>query len=88
MPGQNAVSALLQQYLPALNSHNEIAAGNNSIKPEWDAFFSSFRDLGFDEIQNRTTDILRLLKENGVAYNIYNDPSGITAPGSLTLFPN
>ncbi|HKO80231.1 MAG TPA: circularly permuted type 2 ATP-grasp protein, partial [Chitinophagaceae bacterium] len=38
-------------------------------------------------LQNRNIDILRLLKENGVAYNIYNDPSGQSRPWELDPIP-
>ncbi len=43
--------------------------------------------LGLQELQNRNTDILRLLKENGVAYNIYSDPSGQSRPWELDPIP-
>ncbi|HEY6505849.1 MAG TPA: circularly permuted type 2 ATP-grasp protein, partial [Chitinophagaceae bacterium] len=48
---------------------------------------SSLHQLGYEELQNRNVDILRLLKENGVAYNIYNDPSGQTRPWELDPVP-
>lgn len=87
MPDQNVVPALLQQYVPAPESYNEIIHDQDRLKDEWKAFFSSMQELGADEIQHRTADILRLLKENGVAYNIYNDPSGHSRPWELDPIP-
>ncbi|MFT3680907.1 MAG: circularly permuted type 2 ATP-grasp protein [Ferruginibacter sp.] len=87
MPGQISVHELLQQYIPAYNSYNELSPGSQQIRPDWEAFFSSLKELGPQEIENRTTDILRLLKENGVAYNIYNDPSGENRPWELDPIP-
>lgn len=87
MPDQSAVPAFLQQYVPAPDSYNEIINDQDKLKQEWEAFFSSMHDLGVDEIQHRTADILRLLKENGVAYNIYNDPSGNSRPWELDPIP-
>ncbi|MGZ8558164.1 MAG: circularly permuted type 2 ATP-grasp protein [Chitinophagaceae bacterium] len=49
--------------------------------------FSLLFQLGYTELQNRNIDILRLLKENGVAYNIYKDPSGQTRPWELDPIP-
>jgi uncharacterized circularly permuted ATP-grasp superfamily protein/uncharacterized alpha-E superfamily protein len=46
------------------------------LQPEWKTFFSSFTKLGAEEIQNRQQDIQRLLRENGVTYNIYGDTHG------------
>lgn len=87
MPDHRAIHSLLQQYIPALSSYNELFSGDNNIRPDWQTFFSSLHQLGYDELQNRTVDILRLLKENGVAYNIYNDPSGQTRPWELDPIP-
>ena len=53
----------------------------------WQTFFSSFAKLGKEEIESRQLDIQRLLKENGVTYNIYGDPSGENRLWSLDLIP-
>ena len=87
MPDQPAIHSLLQQYIPSLSSYNELFSHDNNIRPDWQTFFSSLHQLGYNELQNRNIDILRLLKENGVAYNIYNDPSGQTRPWELDPIP-
>ena len=87
MPDQPAIYSLLQQYIPALSSYNELFTADNTIRPDWQTFFSSLHQLGYKELQNRNVDILRLLKENGVAYNIYNDPSGQSRPWELDPIP-
>ena len=83
MPYQPAINSLLQQYIPALSSYNELLTADNKLRPDWQTFFSTLHELGYNELQNRNDDILRLLKENGVAYNIYNDPSGQNRPWEL-----
>ncbi|MDX2048446.1 MAG: circularly permuted type 2 ATP-grasp protein [Chitinophagaceae bacterium] len=87
MPDHSAVPDILQQYIPASNSFNELFTENNGFRPDWQTFFSSLHQLGYTELQNRDADILRLLKENGVAYNIYKDPSGQTRPWELDPIP-
>jgi uncharacterized circularly permuted ATP-grasp superfamily protein/uncharacterized alpha-E superfamily protein len=87
MPDQSVVPEILQQYIPASNSFNELFTANNSFRSDWQTFFSSLHQLGYAELQKRDDDILRLLKENGVAYNIYNDPSGQTRPWELDPIP-
>ncbi len=87
MPGQPAIFSLLEKYIPALSSYNELFNAGNTIRSDWQTFFSSLHQLGYNELQNRNTDILRLLKENGVAYNIYNDPSGQNRPWELDPIP-
>lgn len=87
MSDQSSVTALLQQYIPALSSYNELFSGGNTMRPDWQIFLSSLKQLGAKEVQHRNNDILRLLKENGVAYNIYNDPSGQSRPWELDPIP-
>jgi uncharacterized circularly permuted ATP-grasp superfamily protein/uncharacterized alpha-E superfamily protein len=43
--------------------------------------------LGPDEISGRDEDMMRLLKENGVTYNIYGDPAGLNRPWTLDIIP-
>jgi uncharacterized circularly permuted ATP-grasp superfamily protein/uncharacterized alpha-E superfamily protein len=87
MPYQPAINSLLQDYRPALSSYNELFTADNHIRPDWETFFSSLQELGYEELKNRNADILRLLKENGVAYNIYNNPSGQNRPWELDPIP-
>jgi uncharacterized circularly permuted ATP-grasp superfamily protein/uncharacterized alpha-E superfamily protein len=87
MAYQSTVHSLLQNYIPDIRSYNEVLAEDNSIQPNWQTFFSSLLKIGPSEIQNRNNDILRLMKENGVAYNIYNDPSGQSRPWELDPIP-
>jgi len=87
MTDQSTVNTLLEQYIPAPSSYNELFSDGKNIRPDWQTFFSSLGQLGYNELQNRNADILRLLKENGVAYNIYNDPSGESRPWELDPIP-
>ncbi len=87
MADQSTVTSLLQNYIPDIRSYNEILTADKNIRPDWETFFSSLIKIGPKEIQHRNNDILRLLKENGVAYNIYNDPSGQSRPWELDPIP-
>lgn len=87
MSDQISVKAFLQQQIPDSHSYNELYTEQGKISAAWESFFSSLQGMGHTEIQNRTNDILRLLKENGVAYNIYNDPSGENRPWELDPIP-
>jgi len=58
-----------------------------SVDAHWETFFQSYHQLGDVEIANRYEDMMRLLKENGVTYNIYGEPSGLNRPWKLDLIP-
>ncbi len=64
---------VLQDYLSNQYSYNEMIGQDGTLRPHWEAFFQSFNKLGTAEMQNRNSEIFRLLKENGVTYNIYGD---------------
>lgn len=87
MPGQISAHEFFQQYIPDPQSYNELYTEKGAERMEWRSFFASLQGLGHKEIQSRTNDIVRLLKENGVAYNIYNDPSGENRPWELDPIP-
>ena len=82
------ISALLQQYVPAFSSFNELYSGNEGISPDWKTLFSSLLQLDSKEIESRSNSMLRLLKENGVAYNVYEDSNGQTRPWELDIIPH
>ena len=70
-------------YLPA-----DIMAGHPELHHQWDTFFSSLEQLGNEEIINRSHDMTRFLRENGITYNIYGDPSGMNRPWHLDIIPS
>ncbi len=87
MADQSGVKSLLQTYLPGIHSFDEIVTAAGNIAPGWQTFLSSMLHVGTEELTRRSKDMLRLLKENGVAYNIYNDPSGQSRPWELDPIP-
>jgi uncharacterized circularly permuted ATP-grasp superfamily protein/uncharacterized alpha-E superfamily protein len=79
--------SLFQHYLSDEYSYDELLGEDGSLRPHWKTFFHSFADLGQDEVINRQQDVIRFLKENGVTYNIYGDPSGLNRSWNLDLIP-
>ena len=65
----------------------ELLGEDGRLRPDWEVFFQSYCNLGDEEISNRNEDMMRLLKENGVTYNIYGDPSGLNRPWKLDIIP-
>jgi len=80
-------SPLFRNYFADNSTLNELIGGDGRILPHWAAFFQSYLQLGSDEISGRNEDLVRLLKENGVTYNIYGDPSGLNRPWDLDIIP-
>lgn len=55
--------------------------------PAWAAFFESLGRDGFADLNRRTTNLQRQVRDNGITYNVYADAGGPQRPWSLDLFP-
>ncbi len=79
--------SLFEHYFTDKYSYNELLGDDGSLRPNWKTFFQSFSQLGPEQVQERAQDILHFLKENGVTYNIYGDPTGLNRPWHLDIIP-
>ena len=87
MSFDNNDASLPEEYFNKQHSYKDLFGTNTSLQQHWKSFFTSFSNLGVDEIMNRSNDMMRFLKENGVTYNIYGDPSGLNRPWNLDIVP-
>jgi uncharacterized circularly permuted ATP-grasp superfamily protein/uncharacterized alpha-E superfamily protein len=74
-------------YRPAIGTLDEMLDSAGQIRPHWVYFIQALQQLGQDEIALRKNEILKLLRENGVTYNIYSDPDGGSRPWQLDPVP-
>ena len=57
------------------------------LTPAWTQFFTHLGLSGFDDLNHRTANLHRQIRDNGVTYNVYADAHGPQRPWSLDLFP-
>ncbi|MFS2036179.1 circularly permuted type 2 ATP-grasp protein [Polaromonas sp. CT11-55] len=65
----------------------EAAATDDSLSPEWTRFFNFLGADGFYDLNHRTANLRRQIRDNGVTYNVYADANGPQRPWALDLFP-
>ena len=53
----------------------------------WSRFFENLGSEGFADLNRRTAELHRQVRDNGVTYNVYADTGGPQRPWSLDLFP-
>jgi uncharacterized circularly permuted ATP-grasp superfamily protein/uncharacterized alpha-E superfamily protein len=58
-----------------------------SLTPAWTTFFNFLGTEGFHDLNHRTANLRRQIRDNGVTYNVYADANGPQRPWSLDLFP-
>ncbi|MGJ8716183.1 MAG: circularly permuted type 2 ATP-grasp protein [Maribacter stanieri] len=67
--------------------NDEMYSLNSGMKPYWNKLLTEFDTLGITGLTARQKDIDWLLSENGVTYNVYNDPKGMHRPWNLNVVP-
>ncbi len=55
--------------------------------PAWSRFFENLGADGFTDLNRRTGNLERQIRDNGVTYNVYAEADGPQRPWSLDLFP-
>ena len=53
----------------------------------WGRFFENLGREGFADLDRRTLNVARQVRDNGITYNVYADADGPQRPWSLDLFP-
>ena len=59
----------------------------SGLATDWTTFFNFLGTNGFEDLNNRTANLKRQIRDNGVTYNVYADANGPQRPWSLDLFP-
>jgi uncharacterized circularly permuted ATP-grasp superfamily protein/uncharacterized alpha-E superfamily protein len=55
--------------------------------PAWRRFFDTLGREGFSELNRRTANLQRQVRDNGITYNVYADEHAAVRPWPLELFP-
>ena len=78
---------------PAASGHfNELRGAPEpgqaqTLAPAWSTFFEHVGHEGLNDLNQRTRDLQRQVRDNGITYNVYADPQNPQRPWSLDLFP-
>jgi len=77
---------LLGGYQPDPLCHDTLLS-DGVVRAPWRPLLGHLATLGAVELGRRREHARRLIRENGVAYNIYGDPGGLDRPWSLDALP-
>jgi uncharacterized circularly permuted ATP-grasp superfamily protein/uncharacterized alpha-E superfamily protein len=78
---------LLQLSLPGPPVYDELSADGINPRPHWEPFIQSLQSVGMEELARRWGRAERRIRENGITYNIYNDPQGANRPWGIDAIP-
>ena len=74
-------------YVPATGRYDEMRGADGALRPHWQYLLDTFQALGRGGIEERRREARRLIRDNGVTYNLYGDAQGISRPWNLELIP-
>jgi uncharacterized circularly permuted ATP-grasp superfamily protein/uncharacterized alpha-E superfamily protein len=72
---------------PAADIPDQVYTPDGTIKPEWDYLLSSLNNLGSTALNERQDKARRILRDDGVTYNIYDENSASDSQWELDLVP-
>ncbi len=78
---------LLRTYQPGSLVYDEMKDPSGLLRPAWRRFLAHTGPLRDAELRRRWEKASHLIHENGVSYNVYGDPDGLTRPWQLSPLP-
>ncbi len=85
-PPSGTAAKLLDGYAPP-EGWDELRDAQGELRPHWRGLTGELERLGPAALAGRWEHALRLIRENGVTYNVYGDPQGLDRPWQLDAIP-
>src|SRR6478609_7073901 len=82
-----SINSLTEGYFSDHAAIDECFSGQNEPRESWKKLLSNIESLGAQELKGRQQELLKLLQENGVTYNVYGDTNGLNRPWLLDTIP-
>ncbi|MBU2938539.1 circularly permuted type 2 ATP-grasp protein [Lacinutrix sp. C3R15] len=78
---------LFEKYFSETPTYDELLSSKKSINDNWKILSQNLTKIGAKNLTIKQEEINWLLAENGVTYNVYNDPKGLNRPWDLNIVP-
>ncbi|MCC5954002.1 MAG: circularly permuted type 2 ATP-grasp protein [Acidimicrobiia bacterium] len=82
-----ARSTLLSAYRPHTAGWDEMVDADGVVRPHWAYLAGALDALGLDELRERHAEVDRLLRDDGVARHLHDDPDRFDDPWPLDPVP-
>lgn len=77
---------MFERYSQGL-SYDEMYDEERNIRPHWETLRTNLERIGLEQLCSKQKEIDWRLEDNGVTYNVYNDPGGLNRPWKLDPIP-
>jgi len=75
------------EYRPPGDSYDEMVTPQGEVRPAWEEFLETFQSLGGKTLKSRWNSVRRLLRENGVTFNVHGSKDGLDRMWELDPLP-
>jgi uncharacterized circularly permuted ATP-grasp superfamily protein/uncharacterized alpha-E superfamily protein len=86
-PAETLPGSVSQFYATKLGAYDEMFAGEGQLLPHWQTLMRELDQLGREGLERRRQEAQRLLRENGVTFNVHNGLRGAARPWQLDPIP-
>ena len=87
IPAPENKPALCTTYAPPPGAFDELWTADQRVRRHWQPLIQAFARDGCDTLARCHHEVTRILRENGVAYNIHGDPQGVHRHWRLDIVP-
>ncbi|MFM2093907.1 MAG: hypothetical protein RIS70_1031, partial [Planctomycetota bacterium] len=85
--GLRPPGGLFSGYVRPSGGFDELLDADGTLRPAWRLFAQRLEQHGLSVLQQRSEQARRLLRENGVTYNVFGAPQGPDRPWELDSLP-
>lgn len=78
---------LFQNYFSDFRNYDEVLKSDLSVNSNWEQLLNNLSNIGTEHLKAKQEEVNWLMEENGVTYNVYNDPSGLNRSWDLDIVP-
>ena len=82
-----ATPGILAAYPRPVGRHDALIAADGSVRPQWRTLLSELGRTDGGEAARRRQAVRRMIRDNGVTYNVYDDAGGAARPWDLDILP-
>lgn len=80
-------NTLFKNYFSDFKNYDEVLKSNMTINPNWEKLLGNITQIGTEALISKQNEMDWLMDENGVTYNVYNDPKGMHRAWELNIVP-
>ena len=81
------VAEQIRTTRPLGGTWDEVRNADETLRPAWERYLQAMGPMTVDELTRRWDEAKRILRDNGVSYNVYADPRGADRPWQLDAIP-